>query len=461
MSKELSDLISRNTYLRFIDADSDAEYKYEDIYDSRFENDSVKRLAFLYLDNSISSAAVLLSFLNSDHCTALLSTQLHPDFKFDLEKLYNPDYIVDNSRPALAGYEHASAKTFSYFTNIVQPDKPIRSEVKLLLSTSGTTGSPKFVKLSGQNIVQNALSIIDYLPINKEDVTPISLPLYYSYGFSIFTTNCISGGKIVCSVKDYMNKLYWEELDKYQFTSISGVPYVYEMLNRLGFTKTKHLSVRYMTQAGGKMNEQLLAKFAEYARNENIRFYVMYGQTEATARMSYLNPENLESKLGSIGKPILKGKFDIDPETSELNYSGPNVFGGYAENRADLDDFIQSEWLHTGDVAKQDDEGYFYITGRIKRMVKIFGNRVNLDETEQILKNHFSGYGFACTGISDKFLLITATAPDTKKSDIISFIQDHLDIHPSAIKIAFVEEIPVNANGKPNYTLIQEIYDAV
>ena len=108
-----------------------------------------------------------------------------------------------------------------------------------------------------------------------------------------------------------------------------------------------------------------------------------------------------------------------------------------------------------------DEEGCYYITGRIKRMVKIFGNRVNLDETEQILKNNFSGFGFACTGIGDKFLLITTTATEIIKSEIILFIQGHLDIHPSAIKIAFVDEIPVTANGKPNYTLIQEIYDAV
>jgi acyl-CoA synthetase (AMP-forming)/AMP-acid ligase II len=457
----ISDLISNNTNLRFIDADSGSVYVYKDLYTSYFERDDKKKLAFLYLDNSILSVSALLSLLKSRHCIALLSPQLHNDFKTSLETLYQPDIIFDSARIEINNYRKADSLNFSCFLADFVTNAFIAPELKLLLSTSGTTGSPKFVKISDSNILENAKSITQYLPVNKDDVTPLSLPLYYSYGFSIFTTNCIAGGNVICSVKDYMNKIFWDEFDKYGFTSISGVPYVYEMLNRLGFTRKKYPSVKYMTQAGGKLNEQLLLKFAEYAANQNIRFYVMYGQTEATARMSFLEPDKLLEKPGSIGKPIPNGKFDIDADTSELFYQGPNVFGGYAENRDNLADFQKIDWLHTGDIARKDEEGYYYITGRIKRMAKIFGNRVNLDETEQILKNHFHGNSFACTGIQDKILFITTTAENIDKEEVVAFIHDHLAIHPSVIKVRCLDEIPVTANGKPNYTLIQQLYDTV
>jgi acyl-CoA synthetase (AMP-forming)/AMP-acid ligase II len=255
-----------------------------------------------------------------------------------------------------------------------------------------------------------------------------------------------------------MNKTFWEELTTYGFTSLSGVPFFYEMLNRTGFTQKKFDSIRYMTQAGGKLNESLLRKFAEYAKDNQVLFYTMYGQTEASARMSFLSPDKLIEKLGSIGKPIPNGSFEIDPVTSELIYNGPNVFGGYASGIQDLQSFKKIESLHTGDLARVDEDGYYYITGRIKRIVKIFGSRINLDESEQILKNQFIGDSFACIGIQDKYLFIVTNSRELEYSKVTSFLQSKFEIHPSAIKIVVMDEIPTTPNGKTNYTLLTETY---
>jgi acyl-coenzyme A synthetase/AMP-(fatty) acid ligase len=327
----------------------------------------------------------------------------------------------------------------------------------LLLSTSGSTGSPKFVKLSEQNVVRNALSILDYLPINNFDVCPLNLPLFYSYGFSVFTTNSISGGKIVCSNTTIMQKEFWEEWNRYQYTSLAGVPYVYEMLERIGFLKKSYPSLRYLSQAGGRLNPSALIEFGNYALKNDLSFYTMYGQTEATARMSYLEPEYLIEKAGSIGKPIKDGKMEIDPASGELLYSGPNVSGGYATAKEDLLEYSPLEVLHTGDIAKKDKDGFFYITGRSQRFIKLFGTRISLDEVEQILQNHFAGTKFLCLGEDDKSLIVAYLYDEINELEIKKILSEQVKLHPASIKVKKINELPLSQNGKIDYKEVKEM----
>ena len=241
----------------------------------------------LYIDNSIYSIITLWNFFKSPHAFALLSPRLDIEFKIQLEENYKPDYIYDLTRNKINSYHQISLTSdISLFYNEF-PKKNIHPEIKLMLSTSGTTGSPKFVKLSEKNVLRNALSIIDYLPINHEDSTPINLPIYYSYGLSILTSNSIAGGNIYCSNKDVLDKRFWSDFEKYKYSSLAGVPYLYEMLNRIGFTKNHYPSLRYLTQAGGKLNISFVEVFLEYAKRNEIKFFVMYGQTEATANVLF------------------------------------------------------------------------------------------------------------------------------------------------------------------------------
>lgn len=183
----------------------------------------------------------------------------------------------------------------------------------------------------------------------------------------------------------------------------------------------------------------------------------MYGQTEATARMSFLPPEKLNEKMGSVGIAIKNGKFETDIVTGELLYTGPNVFGGYAENASDLTSYIQPEFLKTGDLARIDDEGYVYITGRNKRMIKITGNRLNLDEIESILSKEFQGIHFGAAGIADKTLVIAYNRGSVKAEAVKEYLRMHLGVHPAFVKCIFLEQFPLTANGKPDYRSILEL----
>lgn len=453
------ELVEQNNILKFFDAELAETLTFKQIFNCDFDLESDQKLAFLYLDNSLDAIRVFFNFFKSNHTIALLSPKVNESYKENLEKLYCPFYIFDSTRKCIHNYAtHGFINELNVFKANFQSNYAISKRIKLLLSTSGTTGSPKFVKLSEENLIQNALSIIDYLPIKHNDVTPINLPLFYSYGLSVFTTNCIAGGKIVCTNKDFLMKDFWDDLNLYQYTSLAGVPFAYEMLLRIGFTRKKYPSLRYMTQAGGKLNEKTIKVFTEYCNQENILFFIMYGQTEATARMAFLPPEYLNVKFGSIGKPIKNGSFSLDPLTEELCYKGPNVFGGYANTADELATYDDIEVLKTGDIAKLDEDGFYYITGRLKRIVKIFGYRVNLDEIESMLKNQFTGTTFVCIGLDDSKIFIGINDEQVELNAVSEFVASAMKIHPSVILVDILKEIPLTENGKIDYTSIYERY---
>lgn len=455
---KLYDLIRQNTGLKFIDALTGNTYSIADFHESVAIDDR-QALVIIYADNLIGSVEVILNFLHSRFTLCLLSPQLAPDFKADLENLYAPYYIYDPKRPEIPGYlQQQVSERISLFRQQQPAVYPIHTEIKLLLSTSGTTGTPKFVKLSERNLVENARSILDFMPVRPTDVTPLNVPVIFVYGLSIFTTNAIAAGKLVCTDKDIMQKEFWTDFDHYGFTSLGGVPYFYEMLNRIGFFKKEHPSLRYMTQTGGILNQALAGVIAAYMKTHQQEFYIMYGQTEASGRMAWLPPADLAEKHHSIGRPVKNGSLRVDPATGELLYAGPNVYGGYATSLAELHTFSPAEVLHTGDLGREDEQGYFYITGRIKRMVKLVGTRFNLDDLERLIKNHFNGETFACVGLDDKYLLVLHLNPALQPEQIRQFLKARLNLHPGIIKVKTVPELPLTPNGKIDYAQARALH---
>jgi len=447
----LYDLIQQSETLKFLDPNSGKYAKVSD-FNSSIKMDNYHGLVYIYSNNTIATVEVFLNFLQSDFTVCLLSEHLNFEFKQRLEQTYEPYYIYDPTRKEIEGYEmEFVATSITLFRRKIKPTSCIHKDIKLLLSTSGTTGSPKFVKLSETNLVQNALSILDYMPINKDQVVPLNVPIAFVYGLSVFTTNCIKGTTIVCTDKDILQKDFWKDFDTYKFSTLSGVPYVYEMLYRIGFFKKKHDSLEYMTQAGGKLSETLVKVISAYSKKYNIPFYTQYGQTEATGRMAFLDPKDLLKNGYSIGKPILGGKFEINEDTKELIYFGENVFGGYANKKEDLKTFLKTTKLLTGDLAKMDAQGCYHIIGRMKRIIKLFGTRLNLDEVEQILKTNIEGETFVCVGIEDTYLAIVYLNPNLSKKLIVKTLRDKLKIHPTSLQIKYLEQIPKNLNGKVDY----------
>jgi acyl-coenzyme A synthetase/AMP-(fatty) acid ligase len=261
----------------------------------------------------------------------------------------------------------------------------------------------------------------------------------------------MAAGSILCTNNDLLQPAFWTDFSKYNCSTIGGVPYVYEMLHRTGFFKKDHPSLRYMTQTGGILNQALRHEIVKYISTHNKQFFAQYGQTEAAGRMAYLPQNDLLKKAASIGRPIKNGRFEIDTETSELIYYGPNVFGGYANSPADLSTWHETDKLYTGDVARQDEDGYYYITGRIKRIIKLFGSRLNLDEVELIVKNALGGQTVVCTGINDKYLQVSHVNDQLNSETIKQILKEKLGIHPSAVQVKYIPAMPLTPNGKIDY----------
>jgi acyl-coenzyme A synthetase/AMP-(fatty) acid ligase len=269
----------------------------------------------------------------------------------------------------------------------------------------------------------------------------------------------IKGATILLTNSSLMEREFWSFLQTYKATSLSGIPYSFEILKKLRFSKMDLPYLKTITQAGGKLNDNLNLEFSEFCKNEGKRFFVMYGQTEATARMSCLPHEHSITKNGSIGIAIPGGKFSLINENGntieepnrigELVYKGKNVSMGYAVCRADLAKGDENNGvLVTGDMANRDIDGYYYIVGRKKRFIKLFGNRVNIDETERLLKNIIPDC--ACSGRDDEMVIYITDKNKLKK--INKYIAEKTRINHQAFIVKYVPEIPKNSSGKTIYS---------
>jgi long-chain acyl-CoA synthetase len=385
--------------------------------------------------------------------------------KEQVEKLiftYKPEYLWI---PTIRAKHILSDKTIfslhDYSLIKLESDNSfsLHKKLALLLPTSGSTGSPKLVRLSFNNIISNAESIAEYLSIDKNERPITSMPMYYSFGLSIINSHLIKGATILLTNNSLIEKEFWAFLKSYGATSLSGIPYSFEILKKLRFFKMDLPYLKTLTQAGGKLNDNLNRQFALFCQGNDKRFFVMYGQTEASPRMSYLLPEYSISKLGSIGVAIPGGKFSLvdsncnlitkNETIGELVYKGHNVSMGYAICGEDLAKGDENNGvLVTGDLAKRDIDGFYYIVGRKKRFVKLYGNRVNLDETERLIKNIIPDV--ACAGIDDKMVIYIT---DEKLIDEVkSFISKKLKINSRAFEIIIIEKIPKNSSGKTIYS---------
>ena len=423
-----------------------------------------RSLCFNLCSNQEGSLLGYLTFINNGTVPLLLDAYLDRALLAGLIETYKPDYFwlpssmedefeekFPASEPVCRYYDYSLLKT-PYTKSY-----PLNDELALLLTTSGSTGSFKMVRQSYRNIRANFESIVDYLQLDETERPITTLPMSYSYGLSIINSHLSVGASIILTSKTLVQKEFWQQFKEYEATSFGGVPYTYEILNRLNFFKMPLPSLRTMTQAGGKLSPVLHRRFAEYALAEGKQFVVMYGQTEATARMSYLPYEKALEKCGSMGIAIPGGKFSLidgeggeieEPDTvGELVYEGPNVTLGYAETGEDLikEDEGQGR-LVTGDLAKRDSEGFYYIVGRKKRFLKIYGSRVNLEEIEQLIKARFDGLDCACTGVDDA-MEIFVTEEGVLRA-VKEFIADKTGINPVAYKVLYLESIPKNEAGK-------------
>ncbi len=428
-----------------------------------------KKLVFLFCDNSPSSIIKYVASLRSGNAVYLANSKMDDKLKDSLISVYQPEIIlsIEEIHNLPFEYEKRNLPDGFYYYSLLQPKElpEINKDLAVLLSTSGTTGSPKLVRLSYKNIQANAESIAAYLNIDDSERPITSLPMSYSFGLSVINSHLLKGASIVCTNKSMVMRDFWNTFNQSKCTSFSGVPYNYQMLQRLKFDKLELPTLKTMTQAGGRLSEEYIKYFYEASIAKGIKFFVMYGQTEATARISYVPYEILGEKIGSTGIAIPGGKIKIinndleviTPRTEgELVYSGQNVMMGYASQREDLSksDELNGE-LHTGDLAYKDKNGFCYITGRLKRFIKLFGLRVNLDEVEKMIENDFA-IPAACLGSDDSLNILLQTTEHGFSDKIKKSVVDIYKLHHSVVAVKCVDNIPVTSSGKKDYNLIKE-----
>jgi acyl-CoA synthetase (AMP-forming)/AMP-acid ligase II len=451
--------------IAFIEQDG-TSYCYRDLIDEsekfsvHFKNNQ-KNLIFILAQNNIESVIAYLSTLISNHSALLIDSKIDQELLQNLKQVYKPDFLWTASQSS--SQPVYKFKNYELINYDVHRDVQINPNLNLLLSTSGSTGSPKLVKLTADNLDANAKSIAEYLKLDSSERPITILPMHYSYGLSIYNSHLASGATILLTNDSIVTKTFWQFFKEQKATSISGVPFTYEMLRRLNFFNMNLDSLKTMTQAGGKLAPKYVLEFAEFSRKKNVDFYVMYGQTEATARIAYLPPEKNLDKCNSVGIAIPGGKLSIIDKSGsritmplkdgQLVYEGDNVMMGYAQQQEQLalGDQLNGR-LETGDIAHFDRDGYFYITGRNKRFLKIYGNRVNLDEIEHYLKA--KNFNCVCGG-KDDALYIANTNPDDSEK-IKKTVTEKYGFYHSVVNVIETNKILISSSGKVLYEKIFE-----
>lgn len=420
-----------------------------------------RSLAAVICHNTMGSALSYLTCLQNRIVPLLIDSKMDAKLMERLLGIYEPEYIF---KPASAVHPLYTMEDYGVYRHSRQKHD-LYPELALLLTTSGSTGSPKLVRQSYANIQSNAAAIASYLSLTSQQRPVSSLPMHYTFGLSVINSHIFCGAAEYLTEDTVFDEAFWKFCRQYRITSLAGVPFTYECLKRIGFTGMDLPDLTLLLQAGGKLSKRLQQEYGTFAAAAGKKFIIMYGQTEATARMSYLPADACLKKIGSIGIAIPGGTFHImenehteitAPDTiGELCYDGTNVTLGYASGPSDLRlGDMRHGRLWTGDMAYQDADGFYYITGRKKRFVKITGSRVNLDEIEQLFKNAFAGSDFACAGKDDDIWLFT-TMPAAAGPELEDFFFKKTKLHPSCLTLRAVAAIPKNSSGKTQYKKLQ------
>ena len=424
-----------------------------------------RSVIFCLCENCVGSLIGYMAFENNKQVPLLLSAGLDPELRNTLESTYLPSYYWVPEKKA---EEINGATIFGAYGYILLKTKnepyPLNEKLSMLLTTSGSTGSPKLVRHKYGNLEANAENVAKVFDWSVDEVGICDLPMNYTMGLNVINSHLFVGAAVLMIKANLMDPDFWKFIKDNKGTSFCGVPFSYEAMRRVGFDQMDLPKLTTLAEGGGKLTDKMFTWIATYCKNNGKRFCATFGTSETSARMAFLDPERALEKIGSMGKAIPNGELFLLDETKnedgtvtgELGYRGPNVTMGYALCREDLikDDEFCGEY-HTGDIAKRDQEGFYYIIGRKGRFLKLFGLRVSLDETERILKTQYPNTDFVCTG-DDKRMDIFIT-DEGLKDEVIPFISEKTKLHHSAFRVYVIDEIPRNDYGKVKFAELEKI----
>ena len=412
-----------------------------------------RSLIFILSENRIGSLLGYTAALSNRIVPLIISAATEESLYNHLYDLYQPEYLwlpeskAEGKDVVFSSWEYCLVKTGN------QPT-PMYEELSLLLPTSGSTGSPKLVRHSYRNIEANADNVRRLFKLDGTEKAMAILPMHYTMGLSVIASHLLAGATLLLSGRSLLDKGFWATLK--EATSFTGVPYSYEILTKMRFTRMDLPNLKVITQGGGKLTEAMWNTLAQYAQDKGKQFIATYGQSECTARMAYLPAEMALEKVCCIGIAEPGGQLSIidgsGKETfegeaqGEMVYRGENVTLGYATCREDLLKGDENHGvMHTGDLARRDADGCYFIIGRLKRFLKIYGLRIGLDEVERMIKTEYKTDCY-CKGDDEKLIVLVT---DAKLQDVLpSFIEEKTHLFHQRIEVQVVKEILRNEAGK-------------
>lgn len=460
----------------------------ETISFKKLYNDSLKIASYLNEAIGEHQNVVLISpnsrFFLTAYLGILKSGNVCVPLNFAIEQS-NLDYILNTTESTIVFIDEGLKSKLKFNSNIQLIDENDslqiidrqelinynldfdKSRVAEIIFTSGSTGAPKGVMISHQNIMVNTHSIIEYLKLSSKDIMAVVMPFYYCYGLSLLHTHLKVGGSIVLNNSFIFFGTVIKDLKAYECTGFAGVPSHFQILLKKSdsFKTTEFPSLRYVTQAGGKLHDVFIEEFLEAFPTKD--FYIMYGQTEATARLSYVPPEFVNTKTSSIGKAIPNVELKVvndqgEPvgvnEEGELLARGENIMLGYYKDEVGTNLAIKNGWLYTGDIAKVDEDGFIYLMSRKKEIIKVGGKRVSPKEIEAVILAIPEVIDCTVTGFDDALLgeAIQATIvlnnskiiQDEMKQLILQTCSKNLSLYKIPQKIVFEKSMQMSATGK-------------
>ncbi|MET3768648.1 acyl-CoA synthetase (AMP-forming)/AMP-acid ligase II [Marisediminicola sp. UYEF4] len=412
----------------------------------RIELGGVRRLVMLEAANSVEAIVTYLAALEGGHPVLLIAPgddEASTKHRASLAERFDPDVIATSGETRAALHEVRTGTAHD-----------LAADLALLVSTSGSTGTPKLVRLSRQNLLSNAQAIASYLRLTRDDRAATTLPMHYCYGLSVINSHLLAGASLMLTDRSVTDELFWTDATAQRITSFAGVPYTFDLLEAGKLTDRLPASIRYLTQAGGRLAPEAVRRFARLGERRGFEFFVMYGQTEATARMAYVPAEVAEQAAGSIGRAIPGGHFRIDAEAGahvgELVYEGPNVMLGYAETPADFALGRTVSELRTGDLARQRDDGMFEVVGRMNRFVKVYGLRVDLDSVQRLLSEE--GFDARTASAGERLLVFVRAARQVDSARTRAAALLGIPLH--AVRVYALADFPCTSSGKPDFAAL-------
>lgn len=412
-----------------------------------------RSLIFILSENCIGSLLGYTAALCNRIVPLIISATTEEGLYSHLYELYQPEYLwmpqakAEGKEVVFSAWDYCLVKTGSH-------PAPMYDELSLLLPTSGSTGSPKLVRHSYRNIEANADNVRRMFKLDGTEKAMAILPMHYTMGLSVIASHLLAGATLLLSGRSLLDKGYWATLK--EATSFTGVPYSYEILTKMRFTRMDLPNLKVITQGGGKLTEALWNTLAQYAADKGKQFIATYGQSECTARMAYLPPELALEKVCSIGIAEPGGQLSIVDDNGnetfegeaqgEMVYRGENVTLGYATGREDLLNGDENHGvMHTGDLARRDKDGCYFIIGRLKRFLKIYGLRIGLDEVERMIKAEYKTDCY-CKGDDEKLVVLVT---DARLQEVLpTFIEEKTHLFHQRIEVQVVKEILRNEAGK-------------